>query len=412
MANISFKIQSSKSPAEISVRVRKGRQIDLLVKIGRTINIEDWDASNGLPINNKSAHLKLINKAIQEIKTRIIENIDEDLSKGMNIDSEWLRQQINPDTKKNIPIKLVDHFDFYLDLKKNSISKNTIKKINTFKSLVIKFENWAKKSYQINEVDVNFQERLNSFAKNPLYNYSHNYIVDILKFIKTLCENANKNGVKVNVQSKLLNAKKTKNPIIYLNNIDIEKIKNVELKTEYLDNVRDWLLISCETGQRVSDFMLFTKSMIQERKTKDGNIAKLIEFKQEKTEIEMSVVITPLVLDILNKRNGDFPRKISQQRYNEYTKIVCEIAEVNDIIYGAKQNSITKRQEFGYFEKYKLVSSHIGRRSFCSNYYSKFPTPMLMRQTGHTSERTFLIYIGKSNMDLSLDFYDAMYKQP
>jgi integrase len=412
MANISFKIQSSKSPAEISVRVRKGRQIDLLVKIGRTINIEDWDATKGLPIHIRNTQLKLIYQAIQEIKARIIENLDEDLSNGMNIDSEWLRQQINPDTKKNIPLKLVEHFDFYLEFKKNSISKNTKKKINSFKNLVIKFENWAKKSYQINEVDLSFQERLNSFAKNPLYNYHKNYMVDLLKFIKTLCENASKNGVKVNPQTRLLEAKKTKNPIIYLNNIDIEKIKNVELKTEYLDNVRDWLLISCETGQRVSDFMLFTKSMIHERKTKDGNIAKLIEFMQEKTEIEMSVVITPLVLDILNKRNGDFPRRISQQRYNEYTKIVCEIAEVNDVIYGAKQNSIKKRREFGYFEKYKLVSSHIGRRSFASNYYSKFPTPMLMRQTGHTSERTFLIYIGKSNMDLSLDFYDAIYKQP
>ena len=86
------------------------------------------------------------------------------------------------------------------------------------------------------------------------------------------------------------------------------------------------------------------------------------------------------------------------------------MAGVNEVVDASIKDKLSKRLVTGRFEKYKCVVSHIGRRSFASNYYGKFPTSMLIQQTGHTSERTFLEYIGKSNADLSLDFYDAIYK--
>ena len=33
---------------------------------------------------------------------------------------------------------------------------------------------------------------------------------------------------------------------------------------DYLVNAKDWLLIACYTGQRVSDYLRFTSSMIVE----------------------------------------------------------------------------------------------------------------------------------------------------
>lgn len=410
MANISFKIQSKKSPAEIFVRVRKGRTIDLLVKIGRTVNIEDWDISKGTPKHTRNAELKTISIAINQIRQSILANLDEDIADGKNIDADWLRECINPNLKKGIPKYLTEHFDFYLDLKRESISPNTIKKLKSFKRLLIEFERWSKKSYQVNEVDLVFQNRLFTFAKDLKYNYHTNYIVDLMKSIKTICENANKHGVRINPQTKLLNAVKTKVPKVYLNIEDIAKICEVELEVDYLDNARDWLIISCETGQRVGDFMRFTPEFIFERPTSGGRKAKLIEFEQEKTKKNMSVVITPLVEKIILKRNGEFPRKISPQRYNDYIKEVCKMAGVNEVVDASIKDKCSKRLVTGRFEKYKCVVSHIGRRSFASNYYGKFPTSMLIQQTGHTSERTFLEYIGKSNADLSLDFYDAIYK--
>jgi hypothetical protein len=61
-----------------------------------------------------------------------------------------------------------------------------------------------------------------------------------------------------------------------------------------------------------------------------------------------------------------------------------------------KENSV-KRKKSGTFEKWELVSSHIGRRSFSTNNYGKIPTSLLIGATGHSSEKMFLEYIGKTD---------------
>lgn len=46
------------------------------------------------------------------------------------------------------------------------------------------------------------------------------------------------------------------------------------------------------------------------------------------------------------------------------------------------------------FEKWQLVSSHTGRRSFCTNVYKQgLPTFMIMSVSGHKTEKAFLKYI-------------------
>ena len=46
------------------------------------------------------------------------------------------------------------------------------------------------------------------------------------------------------------------------------------------------------------------------------------------------------------------------------------------------------------FEKWEHVSSHTGRRSFCTNMYkSGLPSLMIMSISGHKTETSFLKYI-------------------
>ena len=51
----------------------------------------------------------------------------------------------------------------------------------------------------------------------------------------------------------------------------------------------------------------------------------------------------------------------------------------------------------------RLLFSHVGRRSFATNYYGDIPTSYLIYVTGHSSEIMFLNYIGKSNKDMALE---------
>ena len=406
MAIIKFLIQSKKDDAPIYVRFRDGRTIDLKVKTNFFVNPKEWNQEKEAPRHTKTVLLKNLDTDLSNLKSKIKESFNSSDREGKNIDSEWLREIIFPSKTTTLPNKLVPYFTYYILLKGNSITPNTIKKIKSYKKFLIKFEKNKKKNYQINEIDLAFQQRLLEYSEENCYH--NNYISDVLKYVKTICKNAKTNGVKVNPQTESLSIKKTKVPFTYLTEQDIEKIEIFDFKADYLDNVRDWLLISCETGQRVSDFMRFDNFMVKDATTPKGKKIKILEFSQKKTDKQMGIFLTPKVEKILLKRNGQFPRKISEQRYNEYVKIVCEEAGINEIVEGSMKDKESKRQITGKFEKYKLICSHTGRRSFASNNYMKYPIGYLKSQTGHTSERTFLDYIGKTNLDYSLAYADEI----
>lgn len=406
MAIIKFIIQSKKDNAPIYVRLREGRSIDIKVKTDFKVNPNEWNHEKEVPKHTKTVLLKNLDTDLSELKTKIKVSLNSSDREGKNIDSEWLREIIFPSKTNTITNKLVAYFDYYLKLRGNSITATTKRKISSNKNFLDEFEKYENKIFQINEIDLEFKQRLLDYSEKK--GYHNNYISDILKYVKTICKNAKANGVKVNPQTESLAIKKSKVPFTYLTEQDIEKIEKFDFKADYLDNVRDWLLISCETAQRVSDFMRFDKFMLRDATTPKGKKIKILEFSQKKTTKQMGIFLTPKVEEILKKRNGQFPRKISEQRYNEYVKIVCQKAGINEIVEGSMKDKESNRQITGKFEKYKLICSHTGRRSFASNGYMKYPIGYLKNQTGHSSERTFLDYIGKTNLDYSLAFADEI----
>nr|WP_305050430.1 hypothetical protein [Elizabethkingia bruuniana] len=65
-------------------------------------------------------------------------------------------------------------------------------------------------------------------------------------------------------------------------------------------------------------------------------------------------------------------------------------------------------------EKWETITSHIGRRSFATNFYGKIPTPLLLHATGHSTEQVFLNYINDFDNDriTSLgDYFDKLYQK-
>ena len=143
--------------------------------------------------------------------------------------------------------------------------------------------------------------------------------------------------------------------------------------------------------------------MIRYEKNKEGILKPLIEFTQVKTDKIMTIPLHKKIMEILKKRNGDFPKKISDQKYNEHIKKVCKAAKIEEPTRGVKFDHTTKKKVEKDYEKWELVSSHIGRRSFATNNYGKIPTSFLMYITGHTTEAMFLTYIGKSNKDIAME---------
>ena len=324
------------------------------------------------------------------------------------ITKEWLQTQIDnyynpPKEAEAIPLELTKYIDFYIEYRKHESKQTSIQKFKVIKTKIEEMEALRKAPYLIKEVNDNFKNEFVNFYKSK--SYAQNTMQRELTFIKTFCRHARFLGLETHPQLDSLRLDSMKVEKIYLTFDELDKIEKIEKEklTDSLDNAKDWLIISCYCGQRVSDFMRFTADMIRIENGK-----KLIEFTQVKTGKIMTVPLHPKVIEILDKRNGMFPYAISDQKYNDYIKTVCEIAELTQKIVGSKHletapKSGIFRKETKEFKKCELITSHIGRRSFATNFYGKIPTTYLIYVTGHSTEVMFLNYIGKSNKDLAIE---------
>ena len=324
------------------------------------------------------------------------------------ITKEWLQTQIDnyynpPKEAEALPTELTKYIDFYIEYRKHESKQTSIQKFKVIKSKIEEMEVLRKAPFLIKDVNDNFKNEFVNFYKSK--NYAQNTMQRELTFIKTFCRHARFLGLETHPQLDSLRLDSMKVEKIYLTFDELNKIEKIEKDklTDSLDNAKDWLIISCYCGQRVSDFMRFTADMIRIENDK-----KLIEFTQVKTGKIMTVPLHPKVIEILDKRGGAFPYAISDQKYNDYIKTVCEIAELTQKVTGSKHletapKSGIFRKETGLYRKCDLITSHIGRRSFATNFYGKIPTTYLIYVTGHSTEVMFLNYIGKSNKDLAIE---------
>jgi site-specific recombinase XerD len=420
MATVNFLYRSSKENANLILRLLY-RDSDKDYVLGAKTKIEvsknywkNEHKSNSRDISIKNKQFE-INKEINKLDRHIINAFNNNQIE--NISKEWLKSIVfeyyNPITEKNIskiPTDLINFIDVYIKRKTGEVRKTSIVKFRTIQNKMKRFQKKRNHIIYIRNINEDFKQEFLSYYKSESYNIGT--ASKELDIIKSFCYYAKELGLQIDSQLKKLKIPIEKSINIYLNNEDIAKIENIDKSklSERLENVRDWLVISCFMGQRVSDFLRFKKEMIRYESGLDGIKNPYIDFIQDKTNKSMTIPVHPKVVEYLNKRNGEFPKKISNQKYNEYIKEVCVIAEFNDIIYGKKQLNISKvkgetkmRAVYDYYPTHELITSHIGRRSFATNFYGKIPTNYLRYITGHSSEGIFLGYMNKSNKDLALE---------
>nr|WP_315144488.1 phage integrase SAM-like domain-containing protein [uncultured Flavobacterium sp.] len=414
MATVNFLYRSTKEKANLHLRLLyRFNETDFVFGANTKFEVlkDYWNKqhkkkSKDIDISNRQTE---VNTELNKIENHVLNafnsvNPDE-------INKEWLQTQIDyyynpPQQAEKLPTELNKYLLHYIDAKRTEVTESTIKKCNVIKQLLTRYQSHYKKNLLLTDIDTNFKTHFENYCLSN--GYAPNTIARTIRFIKTICKHAKSNGLETSYQLDSIKVKYHKIESIYLTVNELEAIEKTSGLVEHLNNARDWLLISCYTGQRVSDFMRFTKEMIRFEKNKEGVLKPLIEFTQKKTGKEMTVPLSQKVMDILSKRNGEFPRAISDQKYNDYIKIVCREAKITQKVNGSvisetEPESGIYRKETGVFEKCDLVTSHIGRRSFATNNYGIIPTSFLIYVTGHSTEAMFLNYIGKSNKDIAME---------
>ena len=412
MASVNFLYRSLKDKSCLNLRLLfrfNGNDHVIATSTNLEVSKDYWKNKHKLKVKDISVINKQIeiNTEINKITNHILKAFEQSGASDL-LNKQWLDKQLNSyynrNTKiKTIPKDIVRFIEYYVEQRLNEVKPASITKFKVVKHKLQRLENHIGRSIFINEINEEFKELFVNYCKGE--NYSQNTMQRELNIIKMFCKFAKYKGVDVHIELEGLKLNKEKTEKIYLSLKEIDQIEAAQIDKPYLINARDWLIISCFTGQRISDFMRFNKEMIRVEDSKT-----LLEFDQQKTGKTMTIPLHSKVTSILKKYNGDFPKRISDQRYNDYLKEVCKIAKLHQKIQGKKQINTSKdplerkvRRVEGMYPKYELVTSHIGRRSFATNHYGKIPTSYLIYVTGHSSEEMFLNYIGKSNKDMALE---------
>lgn len=425
MASVSFVLKKGESPATIYARVTGGyiegettstgkrKKLDVIAPTKYKIDPKDWNDAKQRLRNPRNSDNRELNNDLDELE-RDIRKYYEKSTGNTPITSKWLKSFLLPSVATaEFSGKLTDLIDMYVAEKreararaakesKEELNNSYDKKLTTVKNKILAFEKWNKGTLYVKYIDSKTIKDFERYSNEC--GYSHNTIARDILHIKTLCTYARKKGYDTNAEIEGITSGFTDTNAVYLTPDELNAIRELKGLSERLERTRDWLIISCHTGQRASDFLRFDMGMVQHEKGQP-----FIHFRQTKTRKPMAIPLHPEVVAIIERNGGNFPKKISSQNYNEALKDLCEVAEINDPVQGSKMIEIGKdkngdkifRKVPGTFKKWELITSHTGRRSFATNYYGKMPVELIMSITGHASKDEFLKYIRLGNSDLT-----------
>jgi integrase len=386
-------------------RFISGRQIDVSKKLGITIPQQFWDPKNekikkAYNFENRDK----INAKLYNLKAKITNKFNFDNINGEIIDGHWLEKAINecfgrsPLVSGKVEfwkIYLLDFCTYWLKNESSNTYETAIKQYNVFVDLHL--TNYLKEN-NLNKIKI--KEVSNKTIENfinylLLKDYSPATVkrhATRFRFFLNRAENMNLEVNKNYKEPTKIGKEREEVKEIYLNEKEIESIYNLDYSNNILlDNIRDNFIIGLCTGLRVSDF--------NNNLNQNNIIDDFIEIKTKKTGISVAIPLHKYIVEILNKRNGNLPKKVNDVQFNESIKDVCQDAEINEIIKGVLFDAKIKRNKLDYYEKYKLVSSHICRRSFATNLYGKVPNYVIQVVGGWSTEKMMLHYIKKSNRE-------------
>lgn len=219
-----------------------------------------------------------------------------------------------------------------------------------------------------------------------IHNFQH-YLINTLKLSQGSAYNYharvkaaftyafNRGKIKANPYGVYRIDKGEKKEMVFLDEQEIERIKNKELIGR-LDKIRDLFLFQCFSGLSYSDMALLQPEDF--KKNEKGQV--YIQKKRKKTGQVFKSVVLKEGVEILNKYNNSLPI-VSNVKLNAYLKEIQDLCQIE-----------------------KSLHTHLGRTTYiCYLYNKKVPIDIIAELVGHSSCHTTLKYYAKMQPDTVLE---------
>jgi integrase len=211
-----------------------------------------------------------------------------------------------------------------------------------------------------------------------------NTVYSIWSRLGYMLRRASRSGYPVNFDFENANCQPEEASAVYLTMDELQRINSLPHLPATLSVVRDRFLLGCFTALRYSDYSRITRRNI---------IRKNIEIKTRKTGKKVIIPIHSVILDVLRRNGGDFPKiTVSLHTFGVRLRKICRLAGIHS--YVLYERTIGKKVIRKRVKKYTMVTSHTARRSGATNMYlAGIPTFRIMLITGHSTEESFFRYI-------------------
>jgi len=395
MANVKFTVRrmDEDSPQTISVTFRFGRNDKLMYATPLKVEPVFWDVERQKVKNSKYCpYADDVNAALVAISAKLDTFIADSAREGRTVTKDRLKNLLDRHFGKGSgrATTLHEFFTQYIDECDTRMNGRRGGQTVTYKTkreyartydYLRQFEKSVGRTLDFADID---KATLQSFvAYLQSLNLATNTIAHKVVSLKALMHEALERELTENTRWQGFRHVTEETEAVALDEAELEKIRACDLSANpHLAEIRDLFLMECWTGLRFSDIIRLRPEHIQ---------GDMIVIQQQKTNNYVTIPIHPVFREIWNRYDG-IPLTISNQKFNDHIKEVCQKAGINDSVL----KSITKggKKITTKYEKWQLVSSHTGRRSFATNLYkSGFPSISIMHITGHKTEAAFLKYI-------------------
>ncbi len=347
-------------------------------------------------------HFEEFNSRLDEIQSKVIELNKVVLMNKVQLNDKFILDRItNPNQLSADRKQFRAIFEEYLNAIRPNSEKGTIKGKTSPFNFIKNFEDERKKTLYLHSFNTTFFEEFRQYAFEEKQ-IEANYFAKIIATLKTFLNWAFEKGLTDNLDYKKFKAPEKEKEVIYLTKEELTSLYNYQFNSDKLSHVRDIFCFSCFTGLRFSDVISLKPAHII-----DKQIVKTII----KTKVSASIPLNKYALDIL-KKYADGPRRplprISKSRFNENLRTCCEKAGINTPTLTVQFKG-GKRTE-SVDPKYKLISSHLGRKTFITLSLIHGMKEIVVRDiSGHKKEKSFKRYVKiadttkRVEMDLTWD---------
>jgi integrase len=286
----------------------------------------------------------------------------------------------------------------------NKWQESTMQHFNALKSHLLAF----KPEITLEDFTVSFWDSFRDEYFVDLKKFSNNSINKNLKKLKQFLHYLN--GDTDTYTIKYFDIKQIKG-MKYLDEIEpykialklheVETLAKMDMGTNTRwDKVRDLFLLEIMTGQRFSDVhKILDKNNLSENS---------ITIYQQKGKKKVSIPLHPKLKTHLKEIFDKYPEGlpvITNQNFNSYLKEFCKEAGFTRTHKWQVLSGITIKEKTSF--RYNLISSHTGRRTFCTLALAdKIQEELIMEVTGHESKEQFREYVKVDDTDVNEAFGD------